>query len=305
MAHMATSSSPSTSGTEIPDSPETVVIDLDTVEKTHLAGKGNFLWKVPYGDDFIVVKIYFGTRGRYIDCKKTLTNYLLQDRTSAMPWGRFRTERDSFLAWEHHGFRCFRRLDHIWIKGLPADGYVVMEYLPGLHFREYFKDESVDFGERMTLFRRWLLEWHRRHRISVEQGHNLLHHENFDVKHVMIVDGEFLYFDFEVAFRSRNMADLVGREILAFMRSVGKFFGEEIYWRMMRELLEHYPDRNLLEAAWAHAFQNPRLHMRIGRRLEAALQPKHRKRFSKYQVARDLRKLLDNPDQLPKGRQDR
>lgn len=286
------------------NSPEPVVIDLDKVEKIHLAGAGNFLWKVPYGDDFIVVKIYYGTRGRYVDAKKTLTNYIYQDRSSAMPWGRCRTERDSFLAWEHYGFRCFRRLEHIRIKGLPADGYVVMEYLPGLHFRDYFQDESIAFSERMALFRRWLLDWHRRHRICVEQGQNLLHHENFDVKHVMIVDDEFLYFDFEIAVTSRNMRDLVGREILAFMRSVGKFFGEDIYWRMMHEFLEHYPDRGLIEAAWNHAFCNPRMHMRIGRNIESVLKPKHRKRFSKYQVARDIRKLLDSPDQQPKGRQD-
>ena len=302
MTSMAEHSSTSADGSEPAKASTAVVIDLDKVEKTHLAGEGNFLWKVPYDDAFIVVKIYYGTRGRFVDAKKTLTNLLFQDRSSAMPWGRFRTERDSFLAWEHYGFRCFRRLEHIHIAGLPADGYVVMEYLPGLHFREYFKDESIPFEQRMALFRRWVREWHRRHQICVEQGHNLLHHENFDVKHVMIVGDEFLYFDFEVALTSRNMPDLVGREILAFMRSVGKFFGEDIYWRMMRELLENYPDRDYLEAARAHAFRNPRMHVRIGRNLESVLKPKHRKRFSKYQVARDLRKLLDNPDHQPQGR---
>ena len=304
MTSMAEHFSTTADGSKLADTPAPLVIDLEKVAKTPLAGKGNFLWKVKHGDGFIVVKIYYGTRGRFVDAKKTLTNLLLQDRSSAMPWGRFRTERDSFLAWEHYGFRCFRRLEHIRIAGLPADGYVVMEYLPGLHFREYFQDETVAFAERMDLFRRWLQEWHRRHQICVEQGQNLLNHENFDVKHVMIVDGEFLYFDFEVVLRSRNMPDLVGREILAFMRSVGKFFGEDTYWRMMHELLEHYPNRKYLEAAWAHAFRNPRMHMRIGRKLESILKPKHRRRFSKYQVAHDLRKLLDNPGEQPKGRQD-
>ena len=63
----------------------------------------------------------------------------------------------------------------------------------------------------------------------------MLIHENGDVKHVMLWQGGFTYFDFEICFRSRNVRDLVGREILAYMRSTGKFFGDELYERLMDE----------------------------------------------------------------------
>ena len=83
------------------------------------------------------------------------------------------------------------------------------------------------------------------------------------------------------------------RELLAYMRSVGKFFGEELYERMTDELVAHYPDKTLLLAAWEHAFRNPNLVIRAGRFLDRTLKPRHQRRWSKYHVALDLKRRLD------------
>jgi hypothetical protein len=145
----------------------------------------------------------------------------------------------------------------------------------------------------MATWRRWVPEWHRRHAIAVREREPRLIHENGDVKHVMLWEGGFLYFDFEICFTSRDVRDLVGREMLAYMRSVGKFFGEELYERMTDELVAHYPDKTLLLAAWEHAFRNPNLVIRAGRFLDRTLKPRHQRRWSKYQVALDLKRRLD------------
>jgi hypothetical protein len=240
-----------------------------------------------------VAKIYVGSRSPLLYWKKTLGNVLLTGRTSHQPRARWRTETDCIRTWERHGFRCFRMFPQVEIEGLPRDAYMVFEYLPGLHFREYFRNEAVPLEERMATWRRWIPEWHRRHRIAVEERDPRLIHENGDVKHVMLVDGEFVYFDFEMIFRSTNVRLLVGREILAYLRSVGRFFGEALYDRMIGELVDHYPDRALLLTGWEVTWGHPNPLLRQLRRIDRWLKPTNRKRWSKYRVALDIRKRLD------------
>jgi hypothetical protein len=272
---------------------EPVRIDLEKVEKTALAGAGNYLWKVPFRGGFAVVKVYFGSRSPFLYWKKTFGNVLLTGRSSHMPRARFRTEMESIRRWEAQGFRCFPRYEEVEVEGLPRDGYMVFAYVPGRHFREYFRDEAVPLEERMATWRRWIPEWHRRHRAAVDRNDAYLVHENGDVKHVMLWEGGFVYFDFEMVYTGRDVRMLVGREILAYLRSVGRFFGEALYDRMLDELVVAYPDKALLLAGWESAFRPTGPAMRIARFLDRTLKPGNRKRFSKYNVARDLKRRLD------------
>ena len=276
--------------------PRPVVLQLDRLEKTPLAGEGNFVWRIPFEggtDGCAVLKVYFGSRSPLLYLKKTLGNLLLTGRTSHQPRARFRMETDCVRLWERHGFRCFGMHPEVTVEGLPEGGYMVYDWTPGRHFREYFRDDSVPLEERLALWRRWVPEWHRRHAIAVRENEPRLIHENGDVKHVMLWQGGFTYFDFEIAFRSRDVRDLVGREMLAYMRSVGKFFGEEMYERMTDVLVDAYPDKSLLLEAWIHAYRNRNPAIRLGRAADRALKPRHQARWSKYTVARDIKLRLD------------
>jgi hypothetical protein len=146
----------------------------------------------------------------------------------------------------------------------------------------------------MDLWRRWVPEWHRRHKAAVETGDNRLVHENGDVKHVMLWEGGFVYFDFEMIYTSKHIRALVGREILAYLRSVGRFYGPELYRRMLDELITHYPDKSLLLAAWEFAWQHPNPVWRVLRTLDRVLKPSNRRRWSKYRVASDVKRRLDD-----------
>jgi hypothetical protein len=285
-----------TSSPASPSAAAPVVLKLQDLPRDQLAGEGNYLWKIPFeggNDGFAVLKVYYGSRSPLLYVKKTIGNLLLTGRSSHMPRARYRTEVACARLWERHGFRCFGMHPEVRVEGLPDEGYMLWDWTPGRHFREYFRDTSVPLEERMATWMRWLPEWHRRHAIAVRDREPLLIHENGDVKHVMLWEGEFVSFDFEISFRSRNVRDLVGRELLAYMRSVGKFFGDALYERMMDLLVEHYPDKDLLLSGWEHAFHNHNPLVRLARRLDVALKPRHGGRYSKYSVARDLKRRLD------------
>ncbi len=290
-----------------PDSPRPepapCTIRLADIDRTNLAGAGNYLWKHRLADGTdVVVKVYYGSRSPLLYLKKSFGNVFLTGRSSHMPKARCATEADCVRTWERHGFRCFGMYPQVEVEGLPRDGYMVFEYVPGRHFREYFQDREIPFDERMDTWRRFIAEWHRRHAVAVETADNRLIHENGDVKHVMLWQGGFLYFDFEMLYTARDVRMLVGREICAYMRSVGRFFGEETYERMAEELVEHYPDKALLFTAWEFAFRHPNPFTRFVRKLDLLLKPKNRKRYSKYDVARDLKRRLDARSLTRSGR---
>lgn len=266
---------------------------LADCDKEALAGEGNYLWKIPFEDGHAVLKVYFGNRHRLLHMKKTLTNTLLTCRTSHMPRGRYRTERACLEIWERHGFRCFGIRPEVRFSDLPDEGYLLFEWTPGVHFRDYFGDEGIPLEERLATWRRFIGEWHCRHATAVRENEPRLLHENGDVKHVMLWQGDFVSFDFEICFRSRRIPDLVGREILAYMRSTGKFFGDAMYERMMDELVAHYPDPSLLRAAWEHAFANRNPIVRFARWVDRRVRERHKKRYSKYPVAEDIKRRLD------------
>ena len=265
----------------------------DYPQKEHLAGDGNWLYRIPFGDGFAVLKVYFGNRHPLLHWKKTVGNLLFTGRTSHMPRARCRTELDCIDVWERHGFRCFGMYPEVVFEDVPERGYMLFEYVPGVHFRTYFRDESIPLPERLATWRRWLPEWHRRHKLAIELAEPRLIHENGDVKHVMLWQGGYVNFDFEVCFRSRDLRDLVGREMLAYLRFLGKAFGAEIYDVMLDETIAHYPDKALLMQAWEHAMHNHNLFVRFFRMLDRRLRRRDNdKPYSKYSVAKDIKRRL-------------
>jgi len=277
---------------EEPRQPKTLKL-ADFPDKEHLAGHGNWLYKIDVDGEPRVLKIYFGNRNPLLHWKKSFGNLVLTGRTTHLPKGRCKTEIECVNLWEKHGFPCFKMYPEVTFSDVPEDGYMLFEYTPGIHFRSYFGDESVPFEERMATWKTWLPIWHRRHKTAVELGEPRLIHENGDMKHVMLWKGQFVNFDFEIVFRSKDVRDLVGREMLAYMRSIGKAFGDDLYDVMMDMIIEHYPDKSLLMEAYDHAIRNHNPVMRFFRRLDRMFRTANKKQYSKYNVAFDLKRRLD------------
>jgi hypothetical protein len=265
----------------------------DFPEKEHLAGHGNWLYKIPFRDDYAVLKIYFGNRNPLLHWKKSFGNLFITGRTGHLPRTRCKVEVDCVNLWEKHGFPCFKMYPEVKFSDVPEGGYMLFDYVPGIHFRTYFRDETVSLEERMETWEKWLPIWHRRHKIAVELTEPRLIHENGDMKHVMLWKGDFVNFDFEITFRSKDIRDLVGREMLAYMRSIGKAFGDEMYDRMMDGIIKWYPDKALLMEAYIHGIENRNPVMRFFRLLDRTFRSANKKQYSKYNVAFDLKRRLD------------
>jgi hypothetical protein len=161
-------------------------------------------------------------------------------------------------------------------------------------FIHYFADLEVPLDERLDMWKRFLPVWHHRHRLALERSEPRLIHENGDLKHVMIMDdGQFLFFDFEMCYRSRQkVKDLVAREILAYLKSLGKTVGETHWEFFMKVTVEEYSDRDLLEHTYTFAFRNPNPLLRAARMLDRKIKPRAGKTFSKYNTAQKLRRMM-------------
>ena len=201
-----------------------------------LLKNGNYLYKVPFRDGFAVLKVYYGSRSAMTYIAGTISNY----------FQGLANERRCLAIWRNAGFRVFEIYDDVEVNGLPEGGYMLFEYLPALKFMDYFGDTSIPLEGRMATYRRFLEEWHRRHNIAVTLREPRLIHENGDMKHVMITDEGFLYFDFEMSFRSHKKArveEFVSREILAYLKSLHKIVGRELFSVFLDETLVEYSDQ--------------------------------------------------------------
>ncbi len=84
----------------------------------------------------------------------------------------------------------------------------------------------------------------------------------------------------------------LAREILAYLKSLGKTIGEAHWDHFMKVTVEEYPDRNLIEHTYTFAFRNPNLLVRAARMLDRKIKPRAAKPFSKYNTAQKLHLLL-------------
>jgi len=270
------------------------VLRFDDLQQYLLLKNGNYLYKVPFRGGWAVLKVYYGDRSVYEYVKKSIGNILVCNQTSFMPRGRRRTELDCLKLWREEGFRVFDHYEDVVVEPLPFDGYALYEYVDRPRFVTYFADESVPLEDRLETWRRFLPVWHRRHALAIERREPRFIHENGDLKHVMIMeDGQFLFFDFEMCFRSQaRVREFVGREILAYVKSLGKTVGKKHWDAFLAETVKHYPDRSLLEYTYTFAFRNPNPLLRAARWLDRKLKAGSSKPFSKYNAARKLHELL-------------
>ncbi len=267
---------------------------FDNLEQHLLLKNGNYLYKVPFRGGFAVLKVYQGSRTWFDYALKTCGNVLVCNQTSFMPRARRRTELDCLKLWREAGFRVFGLYEDVEVEGIDPTLWALYEYVPRPKLVDLLGKREIPLAERLALWRNFLPLWHRRHALAVSRAEPRLVHENGDLKHIMVLeDGGYLQFDFEMVFRSKTrVKEFVAREILSFLKSLGKTVGEQDFAVFMEETVRHYPDHDLLRYTHAFAFANPNLVLRLARAIDRRIKPRAQKPFSKYNVARRLAHAL-------------
>ena len=99
----------------------------------------------------------------------------------------------------------------------------------------------------------------RRHALCIEKREPALIHENGDLKHVLILDNDdLLYFDFEVTYRSPGKVRRhIARELLAFLRSLGRYAGREVFEPLVEDTRRYYPHPDLLRECYRVMYRHP------------------------------------------------
>lgn len=287
-----------------PMSSGTTVLRFDDLDRYLLLKNGNYLYKVPFRDRWAVLKVYYGSRSRLGYAYKTFVHVCFENHTSLMPKARRRVEAECLELWRSCGFRVFGTYDDVTVEGLPEGGYTLFEYVPGTRFQEYFAEPTHSLDDKLAMWRRFLDEWHRRHRMAIERREPRLAHENGSLEHVLIHGDELVYFDFEMAFRSRRrVKEFVAREILAFLKSLGRCVGSEQWDALLEETVRSYASRELLEYTHRFACRNPNPFWRLANQLGPLLKPVEKRPFARYHVGRRLGSVLNpaRPPSLPAG----
>jgi len=273
------------------------VLKFDDLTPFLLLKNGNFLYKVPLRGGLAVLKVYHGSRSGLEMALKSLENVVFGGQTSYMPRTRLRIERECLDLWAKHGFRVFRRYDEVEViaPACPPGGYMLLEYVSKPKLNDYLCDTKVPEAERIATFRRFVAEWGRRHEIAIREREPRLVHENGDGKHVMILDdGSFLWFDFEMIYRSRSkVADHVSHEIIQYLWNILKSTPPELKDALLEATVEGYPDRARLERSYDLFHRHPNPFHRLGRAVDRNLGARRKKKNSKYHVAQWLRDRLE------------
>lgn len=272
------------------------VLVFDDLQPYLLLKNGNFLYRVPFQNGWALLKVYYGSRGVWGNLTRSLDNWL-SGQTSYMPRTRLRVEQGCIELWRRHGFRVFETYPDVKVTapGCPPGGYMLFEYVDCPKLDAFLRDESRSVEERLTLYRRFLPEWSRRHELAVAEREPRLVHENGDGKHVMILnDGRFLWFDFEMVYRSRGDVALhVSHEIIQYIWFLMRNTPQEISEELIRETVAHYPRPKRLQAAYDFFFQHPKRGQRLARALDRRLRARARRADSKYSVALRLWEELE------------
>lgn len=273
------------------------VLRFDDLEPLLMLRNGNNLYKVPFRQGVAVLKVYYGSRNSVEMVLKSFENVVFGGQTSYMPRTRLRIERECLTIWAKHGFRVFDRYDEVEViaPGCPPGGYMLLEYVDRPKLNGYLSDASIPEEERLATYRRFLVEWGRRHEIAIREREPRLIHENGDGKHVMILeDGGFLWFDFEMVYRSRvRVADHVSHEIIQYLWNLFKSTPRELRDALLEATVDEYPDRDRLYRSYDLFHRHPNPFHRLGRAFDRNLGARRKKTNSKYHVAQWLRDRLE------------
>ncbi len=268
---------------------------VDDLAPYLLLKNGNYLYKVPYRDGHAVLKVYYGSHGRWARLGKSLANVLLYGQTSYLPRTRLAVERRCLRLWAEHGFRTFGIHEDVRVEApqCPEHGYLLLEYVDKPKLSQFLADGSRALAERLATWRRFLPEWSRRHELAIALREPALVHENGDGKHVMLLDdGSFLWFDFEMIYRSRRRVRRhVAHETIQYLWQICRGLPPADVDPFLDAAAAGHPNPPRLKEAWELFLRHPNLLMRAARWLDQR-RARARKPTSKYRIAARLRQAL-------------
>jgi len=271
------------------------ILEFDDLSPYLFLKNGNYLYKVPYRDGWAILKVYYGSKTIFETLQKSFGNVVLQGQTSYMPKTRCHIERSCMELWAKHGFPTFEIYDvEVRAPGCVPGGYLLMEYVEAPELLDFLVDDSVSLDARFEVYRKWLPEWSRRHDLAIELREPLLVHENGDGGHVMLRDGQFIWFDFEMVYRSRSAVPMhVAHELAQYTWHVYKSIPEPMRARFLKETVEGYPNRERLLSAYDYFHKHPNLFLRAARALDRRFGKKAKKPTSKYSVTAKLKEQVE------------
>jgi hypothetical protein len=283
--------------TETNTATDATVLRFADLESHLMLRNGNVLYKVPFRGGWAVLKVYFGSRSAFGYVYKTLVHVCFQNHTSLMPRTRRRVESECLALWRKNGIRVFDTYEDVTVEGVPEGGYTLFEYVSGTLFGEFIADPERSVEQKRAMWRRFLIEWQRRHRLAIDAREPRLVHENGTLEHVLIRDDELVYFDLEMAFRSRRRVKaFVAREILSFLKSLGRNVSSGLWDTLLEETVRNYPERELLEYAYRFGCDNPNPLRRLAHWLAPRFKPPDKRPFTRIEVARRLGGFLSAVD---------
>ena len=272
------------------------VLRFDDLAPYLLLKNGNYLYKVPFRGGWAVVKVYYDSHGTWGRIQKSVSNVLYSGQTSYLPRTRCRIERECVALWERHGFRVFKIYDDVRVEapGCHDGAYRVFEYVQAPKLLGLLKDPAVPQDQKFETYRRFLKEWSRRHDLAIELREPRLVHENGDANHVMLVDGGFLWFDFEMVYRFRSsIREYVSHEIAQYIWDTHKQIPEELRERFLDETVSGYPVPERLRGAHDHFYRHPNPIIRWARAFDRRFRARAQKPTSKYRVVARLLERLE------------
>lgn len=274
------------------------VLRFDDLERYLMLRNGNVLYKVPFRGcrgGWAVLKLYYGSRSRLGYLYKSFVHVCFQNHTSLMPKARRKVESACLRLWRGCGIRVFDTYEDVRVEGLPEGGYTLFEYVDGTLFRDWFSDGSRPLDDKRAMWRRFVAEWERRHRLAIERCEPRLVHENGTLDHVMITGDELLYFDLEMAYRSRSrrrVRAFVAEEILSFLRSLGRCVSPGERDALLADTVACYGDRELLELAVRIGCRHPNPLRRIADHIDPLLKAPDKRPHARLYAARRLEGAL-------------
>jgi hypothetical protein len=197
----------------------------------------------------VVVKRFGLRRGRLRLVLKQIGHWTFAGKSPAGAAGRRRTEADCLALWARHGFDVFRRIRDADLPPI-AEPHLVLEFVEGRTLYDILQDPGVVEAEKEALLERFAPEWRRRHALALERSEPRLLHEHGSFRHVWVAGERLITFDLEIAWQRRRLtAYLVGREIAAFLRSLGRASGPDRFETRLARLVAAYGDpRSLRES---------------------------------------------------------
>lgn len=199
----------------------------------------------------IVIKHYAVRRSAIQHLLRKIGHLTFAGKSATGAQGRRDTEAECLALWRRHGIDVVRTLEPATPPDLPGP-WLALEFLEGRTLYEVLKDPTVAEAEKLALLRRFAPEWARRHAAAIREREPRLLHEHGTFRHVFVAGERLVTFDLEIAWVRRGRTPyLVGREIAAFLRSLGRAGGadRDLFSARLGALVEAYGDREQWLAA--------------------------------------------------------